>query len=151
MKRFRDTNYYISIDGRVYSNGREKGWKASFKRNNGYISYGLYIGGKVKQFLAHRLVIEAYTEPSSLSVDHIDGNRENNNLSNLEYVTSVENSRRSKKVTYASRDLPNYITYNKYRNNYRYSRSGKILKTSKLLSVVEDFKNNYENNCQKVW
>ena len=144
MRQFRDTNYYISIDGRVYSNGREKGWKAPFKRKNGYISYSLYIGGKVNQFLAHRLVMETYTEPSNLSVDHIDSNRENNNLANLEYVTAVENSRRSNKVTYASRGLPNYISYNKYRKNYRYSRKGKILKTSKFLSVIKDFKNNYE-------
>ena len=144
MKRFRNTNYYISPKGEVYSNGREKAWKSSFKRKNGYISYSLYVDGKVHQFLAHRLVMEAYVGYSSLSVDHIDGNRENNSLSNLDYVTAVENSRRSNKVTKVSNHLPNYVTYNAYRNNYRYSRAGKILKTSKNLSVITDFKENYE-------
>ena len=144
MKRFRDTQYYISQDGQVYSNGREKGWKAPFHRSNGYVSYSFYIDGKVKQFLAHRLVMETYCGASDLSVDHIDGNRTNNHIDNLDYVTAVENSRRSYRVTSVSAHLPDHVTHNLYRNNYRYTRAGKILKTSKDLDVILAFKKNYE-------
>ncbi len=35
----------------------------------------------------HRLVLETFINPSELSVNHIDHNTLNNNLSNLEYVT----------------------------------------------------------------
>ncbi len=45
----------------------------------------------------HNLVTLAFIGPKNgLTVDHIDGNKENNNLSNLEYVTNAENMRRAK-------------------------------------------------------
>tara|TARA_R110002096_G_scaffold161372_1_gene327914 strand:+ start:41 stop:481 length:441 start_codon:yes stop_codon:yes gene_type:complete len=145
MKQFRNTSYYITEDGRVYSNGRQKRWMQPFTRANKYISYSLYLNGKVNQFLSHRLVMEVYKEASKLSVDHLDGNRSNNRIDNLEYVTAVENTRRSSIVVTASQGLPNYICYNKYRNNYRYIRQSKILKTSKNLDVIKEFKIKYEN------
>ena len=48
---------------------------------------------KVPLFV-HRIVMEAFKGKSDLTVDHIDGNAQNNNLSNLEYVTQAENTRR---------------------------------------------------------
>ncbi|WP_170974708.1 HNH endonuclease [Citrobacter sp. TBCS-15] len=38
--------------------------------------------------------MEAFRGKSGLTVDHKDGNKENNSLSNLEYVTQAENTRR---------------------------------------------------------
>ena len=45
--------------------------------------------------LVHRIVMEAFKGKSDLTVDHIDGNKLNNNLSNLEYVTAQENTKRA--------------------------------------------------------
>ena len=39
--------------------------------------------------------MEAFKGKSDLTVDHIDGNKLNNNLSNLEYVTAQENTKRA--------------------------------------------------------
>ena len=47
-----------------------------------------------KQERVHRIVMEAFHGKSDLTVDHIDGNKENNNLTNLEYVTQTENAKR---------------------------------------------------------
>ena len=51
-----------------------------------------------KNMLAHRLIMEVFNGKSELTVDHIDGNKLNNSLDNLEYVTREENMRRSWKI-----------------------------------------------------
>lgn len=45
--------------------------------------------------LVHRIVMEAFKGKSDLTVDHIDGNKLNNSLDNLEYVTIQENIKRA--------------------------------------------------------
>ncbi len=45
--------------------------------------------------LVHRLIMEAFRGKSDLTVDHIDGNKLNNSLDNLEYVTLGENIKRA--------------------------------------------------------
>lgn len=52
--------------------------------------------GKYKTKLIHRLVMESFVGGSLLVVDHIDGNRSNNHLENLEYVSQRENILRKK-------------------------------------------------------
>jgi len=57
--------------------------------DKGYVR--VYIGGKGVR--VHRLVAEAFIEnPQCLTeVNHIDGNKKNNNVSNLEWVTHKAN------------------------------------------------------------
>jgi hypothetical protein len=48
--------------------------------------------GKIKKnYGVHRLVMRAFVGESSLDVNHIDGNKLNNKLSNLEYCTRKDN------------------------------------------------------------
>jgi len=62
---------------------------------NSYVRAAL--DGKTQ--LVHRLVALAFLGASDLEVNHIDGNRSNNNaLSNLEYVSHAENIRHSYNV-----------------------------------------------------
>lgn len=65
--------------------------KPSFIR--GYPSVILCKQGTVKRFSVHRLVAMAFIEnPMNLpEVNHIDGNRGNPNVSNLEWCTSAQN------------------------------------------------------------
>lgn len=53
----------------------------------------LFKDGKGKQFYVHRLVAEAFipNPENKPQVDHIDNNTENNDVSNLRWVTQVEN------------------------------------------------------------
>lgn len=66
---------------------------ATFKR--GYQYTTLLKQGKPRKHRIHRLVLAAFVGPipEGYEVNHIDGNRANNSLSNLEYVTHSENER----------------------------------------------------------
>lgn len=62
---------------------------------NGYIRIELWKDGKGCKFYVHRLVANAFIDnPNGKpEVNHIDGNRGNNKVDNLEWVTSSENTR----------------------------------------------------------
>ena len=58
----------------------------------GYAYVCLYKDGKTKNLKIHRLVAQAYLIASDKPhVNHKDGNKLNNNVSNLEWVTPKEN------------------------------------------------------------
>ena len=51
----------------------------------------LWKDGKDKDFLVHRLIAMSFLGESDLTVNHIDGNRHNNNIENLEWCSVAEN------------------------------------------------------------
>lgn len=59
----------------------------------GYERVQLFINGKQKKFFVHRLVAEYFVDgmDNNLVVNHIDGNKLNNNADNLEWCTRSEN------------------------------------------------------------
>lgn len=59
-----------------------------------YFYVSLSNGGKIRKYLVHRLVAEAFI-PNPLckeQVNHIDGNPQNNSVENLEWCTNSENT-----------------------------------------------------------
>lgn len=65
-------------------------------KSNGYLELSLTnTTGQAKSFYVHRLVCEAFLGdiPEKMCVNHIDGVKSNNKLSNLEIVTYSENSK----------------------------------------------------------
>ncbi len=60
---------------------------------NGYLIISLCKNGKAKTITIHKLVTEAFLGPcpDGKEVNHIDGNKKNPYVSNLEYVTPKEN------------------------------------------------------------
>ena len=90
--------YQVSNLGRVMSYARKGNWKnrilnGSFDKN-GYILVLLYKNNKTQCKKVHRLVAQAFIPniENKPQVNHIDGNKENNNVNNLEWVTNKENS-----------------------------------------------------------
>lgn len=86
------TNYSVSDDGQIKNNKTNKILKQQIQ--NGYCHCSLSINKKPKRFRVHRLVAMAFIEnpENKQYVNHIDGNRQNNNVKNLEWVTPSENS-----------------------------------------------------------
>lgn len=61
-------------------------------RKDGY--YVLNINNT--SYMRHRFIMECFNgaKPAGMEIDHFDGNKSNNKLSNLMYVTHTENMRR---------------------------------------------------------
>ena len=85
--------YTVDIYGNVFSYISTKCRKLRPSRNTyGYLQVYLYNQGEKKYALVSRLVAEAFIGSlTGLQVNHKDGNKLNNTVSNLEIVTASEN------------------------------------------------------------
>lgn len=112
--------YLISSKGRIQNRNTNNILKPYLK--NGYSAISLRNKGTSKNFLIHRLVAGAFipNPENKPVVNHKDLNRENNLVSNLEWVTQKENNRHAletgaKKVNIVAVE--------------QYSKEGKLLAT----------------------
>ena len=82
-------DYEVSNTGRVRKVATGKMMRQSFNQDGGYLRVS--IGGQ-KRYV-HRLVASSFFEEDGTDkdVNHIDGDRTNNSLSNLEWCTRKEN------------------------------------------------------------
>lgn len=88
------TTYYITPNGECYNSLTNKFLKGQINKKNGYKSFVLTLpNGRKRRLYAHRLVAAAYVSNplNKKEVNHIDGNKLNNYVDNLEWVTSQEN------------------------------------------------------------
>lgn len=89
-------NYKISNLGRVYSIKNDIMLKQRLDKD-GYPCVTLSHKGKTKYFFVHRLVAKSFLKnPNNLpTINHIDENKTNNCVNNLEYMTHKDNVRYS--------------------------------------------------------
>lgn len=73
--------------------------KAKKENNRGYVMTSLFKDGSEKTLLIHRLVALAFIpNPNNLpEVNHKDGNKRNNCVDNLEWMTSKENQNHARR------------------------------------------------------
>ena len=88
--------FLIDVDGNVLNTKTGKVYKKSFRKACGYLYVYLPLGqrGKTKAIRIHKAVAETFIpNPLKLEyVNHIDENKTNCNVSNLEWVTARENT-----------------------------------------------------------
>lgn len=110
-------NYQVSSEGRIRRTERiitnKRGRKMHFKEiimkpeitHNGYHRVGLYVNGRLYHKRVATLVAEAFhgAKPIGTEIDHVDGDKQNNSVENLRYVTHIQNI--NNPVTVAKRNL----------------------------------------------
>lgn len=147
-----ESSYFVYENGEIYNSKTKRFLKGSVF-NSGYRFVSLSVNNKSKNYAVHRLVAEAFL-PNPLKlpiVNHIDGNKLNNNVENLEWVTAQKNSQhahdtglitdkrtRWNKVLISNEELSQ--RWRQYRNtNYFISKNGTVYnqKTMVLLNKIK--------------
>jgi hypothetical protein len=97
VKILQDSRYEIDEDGKIFSVRTGKEIKTQITRD-GYLTVKLgMVDGKRKRSRIHRLMITSFQgiDRPQMEVNHIDGNKRNNHISNLEWCSHQENMRHS--------------------------------------------------------
>ena len=89
---------FVSRDGKVWTTKYNRYLKPQLS-NRGYLRIGLNKDKVIRNIGVHRLVAEAFIpNPDNLpAVDHIDGDKLNNRVENLQWITQSDNTKKAQK------------------------------------------------------
>ena len=137
------THYQIDENGNLYNKLTKKYLKGWISKA-GYRVYAMKINGTRKDFYAHRLVAETYipNPDNKECVNHIDGNKLNNNINNLEWATKKENNNHALKTG----------LNNLYKKVYCYDKNKNLVcvyESVQTASKMSGFSENSISNCAK--
>jgi hypothetical protein len=97
MIQFRNSQYYITKEGVIYNSITKRTIRPyikKFKKSSNYYCVMLHLDKKQKHFLLHRILAECFIPNLNNlpQINHKDGNSLNNNLSNLEWSSALNNN-----------------------------------------------------------
>ncbi len=92
MKEIEFNGYTIREDGTITN----KDGSVKTPYGKGYDAVKLYYNGRFNQHYVHRLVAEAFIDGRDETVNHKDGNKRNNHVSNLEWMSYSDNNKHAR-------------------------------------------------------
>lgn len=141
--------YQVSNIGRVKrirfinknTNIEKERIKSLKKRKDGYLEVALYKNGKGMSIQVHRLVAKAFIPNSNNlpQVNHKDGIKTNNVVTNLEWVSASENA------LHSSRELGNSI-----KKVNQYDKKGRYLATYSSIRIAGEINKIDESSISNV-
>lgn len=143
-------SYQISNYGNIFSTKRGRLLKP-FKDKKGYSNIDL----DNKSFKVHHLVWDNFgygqRNGQLVQIDHIDNNKQNNQIDNLRLVTTRENCTKRDLVNGSKYNLPTGVTYfkrdDKYKSQIRINGKQKHLG---LFHNPQDASDAYQNKLKEV-
>ena len=143
----KETFYSISDYGRCRNDKKGTILKGKFNPTTGYISYCLKTRLNDRYISAHRTLMKAFKPIENMDyyvVNHIDGDKTNNHISNLEWCTQQENVKHALET-----DLYKTIWRNK--KIWVYDLKGNFICSSSVIKFSEEYQVKYNNiiNCLK--
>lgn len=145
-------NYEVSSNGRIKrcDNNYEK---IPLKSRDGYLITDLYKNGERTRYRVHRLVAQEFipNPENKPCVNHKDGNKHNNDISNLEWVTEKENCQHAwatglakSSISMLGRKNPNAGRHGK---PFRIIETGEVFQTLHECEKAIDGNNRHINDC----
>ena len=98
MKTVNLTGYVLDEEGNIY--GKSGKLLSQFTKDGRYLFVNLCNDGKMVQESVHRLmwIYHKGEIPYNMTIDHINGDKQDNRLVNLQLLTACDNSRKSNRV-----------------------------------------------------
>lgn len=142
-------HYQVSNTGKVRSLKTNRILKPRVSGQYKYFSVSLCKNGKPKDFYIHRLVASHYIDnpENKYSVNHIDGNKMNNNVSNLEWATGTEQNNHAFRLGLKHSEHHSKLTREQV-NEIRKTK-GKLKDIAKIYGVSDGLVSMIRRN--KIW
>ena len=127
----KNPNYFVTKSGKIYSIYKKGGNGKTDINSPHLLSYGedkdgyyrvvLSLNGKKKYMKVHTIIVEQFIGEiqSPKVVNHKDGNKKNNNISNLEIISIKENTIHAHKNGLTSNEIPVTVIYKNKTYNFK--------------------------------
>lgn len=100
-----DNRYYATEFGHIYDSKYCR-YVAEHETKRGWLQCHIWYNNKRITINVHRLIAYAFLGISDLTVNHIDGNKHNNCISNLEYISLIEQNWHRSRILHNGNQRP---------------------------------------------